>query len=566
MYWKDEILQSPIAIDTETEMITHPGMTPRLVISSVSDGQRSFVIKNQDLESFLTNNAHATFIMHNAPFDVSVIQKFLKWNIFEKDIENDTLFDTQIMYQLVHLAEKGIVDYKTGLAKLSELYLNKKLNKDESIRLNFGSFIKENGNVDYNSIPLENLNYAIEDALSTRQLYDILSNDIKQLEHKYNVHDTLLSHKIQLLGAIALDQISKNGIGFNLAGKTALLDSFEKEILTHRSTLSQYGFERGVKGSKKVFEDVVNSFGLILPRTATGKMSSAADDLKPHMNNEFINAYVKFHEIEKLASFVKDINEDRIHPRYKLLMNTGRTSSFGPNIQQLPRAGGIREMFIPVPGHVFLDIDYNFLELCTLAQTTYNMYGHSEMMDQINQGKDLHIYAASRIYGVNEFEVTKGQRQLAKILNFGLGANMSGKTFVEYSSGYGVTISEEEASLLKREWTTIFPEMRRFWNQRDTTNVLRTGRVRKDCTYTAMLNTYFQGLAADGAKISLYLLWKAGFKTVAFIHDQVLIEVPENEAEKALQTAQELMIQGMKIVCPNVKIAVEGKITTCFSK
>ena len=53
-----------------------------------------------------------------------------------------------------------------------------------------------------------------------------------------------------------------------------------------------------------------------------------------------------------------------------------------------------------------------------------------------------------------------------------------------------------------------------------------TGRLRAKASFCARHNTVFQGLAADGAKLGLWNLWRAGFRIVNFIHDEVLVEVP----------------------------------------
>jgi DNA polymerase family A/3'-5' exonuclease len=84
-----------------------------------------------------------------------------------------------------------------------------------------------------------------------------------------------------------------------------------------------------------------------------------------------------------------------------------------------------------------------------------------------------------------------------------------------------------------------------------------SGRLRAKATYSARHNTIFQGLAADGAKLALWLLWRAGYRIVNFIHDQVLIEVPlgsdlKHEAERI----RGLMVQGMKLVVPDVEVDV----------
>jgi hypothetical protein len=85
-----------------------------------------------------------------------------------------------------------------------------------------------------------------------------------------------------------------------------------------------------------------------------------------------------------------------------------------------------------------------------------------------------------------------------------------------------------------------------------------TGRLRGHANYTARHNTIFQGLAADGAKLGLWKLWRAGFRIVNFIHDQVLIEVAANaDLQANAETIRELMIAGMKEVIPNIRIDVK---------
>lgn len=84
-----------------------------------------------------------------------------------------------------------------------------------------------------------------------------------------------------------------------------------------------------------------------------------------------------------------------------------------------------------------------------------------------------------------------------------------------------------------------------------------TGRLRGAATYTARHNTIFQGLAADGAKLGLWLLWRAGYRIVNFIHDQVLIEVPSNsDLDHHASEIRRLMIDGMQAVVPDVRIDV----------
>ena len=124
-----------------------------------------------------------------------------------------------------------------------------------------------------------------------------------------------------------------------------------------------------------------------------GEYSTKEEDLNQFRSNRFIDTYLRFIRIEKTITFFKDlVGNSRVHPRYSLLRNTGRTSCSKPNFQQLPREGDVRSLFVADEGKTFIITDYSAIELSTLAQTLYDRYGSSIMRNKINQGVDLHKY------------------------------------------------------------------------------------------------------------------------------------------------------------------------------
>jgi hypothetical protein len=85
-----------------------------------------------------------------------------------------------------------------------------------------------------------------------------------------------------------------------------------------------------------------------------------------------------------------------------------------------------------------------------------------------------------------------------------------------------------------------------------------TGRLRAGASYCARHNILFQGLAADGAKLALWKLWRAGYRLVNFLHDEVIVEVPEgDDLRHHAETIRQLMVEGMREVVPDVSIEVE---------
>jgi len=379
--------------------------------------------------------------------------------------------------------------------------------------------------------------------------------------------------------------------------------------------------------------------GLSLPLTKTGKLSQAGDDLEEYrVAYPFVNAFLSYKEQKKFKDFVVNLDKPRIHTRFNTLLNTGRTSSSKPNIQNLPRESGIRACFTPTQGYCFLQIDYSQLELRTLAQCLLDRYGKSKMAELINSGVDLHSWFGSQIVGR---PAEKKDRQCAKACNFGFPGGLGKKTFAAYArKSYNVYLSEERAGELKELWLDAFPEMRLYmadslerrldccppWEgcssgiaagmfkriiagelKKDGTPyapkmkrwafetalpliaphlagevdgsykllkkalaetiVTSTGRIRSNCSYCQARNTPFQAMAADGCKIALYELIRAGYRVVNFIHDEFIIEILlEADLEAVGAHVKKIIVDAMKIVVPDVNIDAEFVFTDRWHK
>ena len=223
-------------------------------------------------------------------------------------------------------------------------------------------------------------------------------------------------------------------------------------------------------------------------------------------------------------------------------------------------------MFKAEEGNTFLITDYSAIELSTLAQVLYDEFGESVMRDKINAGLDLHRYYASVLFGVEESKVEKWQRQAAKAANFGFPGGLGIDTFIEFSKGYGLDISRDEASNMKKVWFDAFPEMKKYLDGEKGYVWTRTGRLRNNTTFCAEKNTPFQGLAADGAKLALYNLMDEGFKIVGFVHDEIITEVPENQVKELTEKQEKIMIDSMKVVVPDVKVGVETTVSERYCK
>jgi len=561
--WNMEIgkLGRFVAIDTETTMMPFY-MTPDLVtMQAFSGGNNVYYIPEDQIGAFMDCHSDSYLLLQNAPFDMDVLSKKLSSSErVYRSYDNDRVRDIGVLYRLSHLAQHGFVPFKRNLSLLSKIYLGKELVKDET-RENFGQFLGSK----ISSIPDNYLEYGAIDVIATYKIYFALIGEIRP----HDKHNNLLSHDIQVKGDLALLHMHKNGIGFDLSQRDGWLEGVDIEMQKHRDILASWGWVRGRKGIKDVFNDIMVRLGISdkLPKTSTGELSCAGDDLAPYRKYQFVASFLEYQSLEKASGFVRDITTNCVHPRYNLLVNTGRTSCSKPNFQQLPKLGGIREMFVPQDkDNTFIITDYAAIELATLAQVSYNTYGYSIMMDRINEGQDLHKYYASVMNNCEIKDVNKQQRQEAKAANFGFPGGLGVDTFIEFSNGYGLDLTKEKAKEMKDVWFNAFPEMEDYMKNEIGHVFTLTGRKRGNTTFCAEKNTPFQGLAADGAKLALYNLDKAGFKVVGFVHDEIICEVKKSDAEKLLTKQEQIMIDSMKTVVPDVLVGVESNISDYYTK
>ena len=339
-------------------------------------------------------------------------------------------------------------------------------------------------------------------------------------------------------------------------------------------------------------------------------------------DDELLAAYGESGENEKLFSTYVEVLEAGtrvpINPEANTLVSTQRTSYSKPNLQQLPRKGLIRNCFVPRPGWVYVSNDYAALELCTLAQVCFSLFGASVMRGAINAGQDLHTRLAARLAGVTYEEglalkdakdpVITNLRQAAKPVNFGLPGLMGPPKLVSTARKDGVRFCElanvsarcgDNRKVVKykgREiaptccecltlatdyqqvWYAEWPEMREYHNATvhqaeecaDGTPLesFGQGMLRLEENASAVSNHFFQNLAAQGAKHALWLIQREAYtdrssvlynsqRTVVFVHDETFSEVREEVLHEGAHRVAELMVSGMREYCPDVKITVE---------
>ncbi len=350
-----------------------------------------------------------------------------------------------------------------------------------------------------------------------------------------------------------LDALSENiyalaGMRFNLNSPIQL-----SEVLFER-----LGFE--TKGLKK------NSRGY----------STNADVLeKLAEKHEIARVILRYREVQKLRSTYIDgirplVREGVVHTTYNQTMTTtGRLSSTNPNLQNIPirREEGreLRKLFIAREGNVLLDADYSQIELRLLAHFS----GCKPLLEAYRAEKDIHAITAAQVFGVKAEEVTPLMRRRAKAVNFGI---IYGISAFGLAKDVGCTTSEAQA-YIDRYFATYtdvkeyMDENVRFAKENGYVNTI-LGRKRyipelKSPNYSvrsfgerAAMNMPLQGSSADIIKLAMLgvsrRLAAENMRTrlVLQVHDELVLDAPLEEAERAAAILKEEMEHAVSLKVP----------------
>jgi DNA polymerase I len=323
-------------------------------------------------------------------------------------------------------------------------------------------------------------------------------------------------------------------------------------------------------------------------KTAKTRAASTAEDVLEELAlvHELPQKILEYRSVQKLKStYVDSLPEmvspetGRIHATFnQTVAATGRLSATEPNLQNIPirTAEGrrIRAAFVAEPGHLLLSADYSQIELRVLA----HLSGDATLIDTFRKGEDVHDRTSREIFGALSPVPPDEQRRISKMVNYAL---LYGKSAFTLAKDIGV--SRGEAAAFIEAYFARYPKVRSFIDEtiaraRETGQV-RTllGRLRRlpdlrsknvpvrmEAERQAM-NTPVQGSAADLIKRAMIDLAAAlreralGSQLILQIHDELLLEVPEAEAETAKALVKQVMEGALELVVPLVADARLGR-------
>ena len=221
-----------------------------------------------------------------------------------------------------------------------------------------------------------------------------------------------------------------------------------------------------------------------------------------------------------------------------------------------PLGAELRKMFAAPAGKVLVDADYSQIELRLLA----HMAGDQAMIDGFQSGEDIHTITASQVFNVPLGEVTPQMRRSAKAVNFGI---VYGISPYSLSEDIGVTVQEAKEYMNKyfahyagvRTYMDAVVEQARqagyvatLWGRRRWIPEIKSSNFNtRSFGERVALNAPIQGTAADIIKLAMIRvrdrLRAEGLtgKLVLQVHDELIVECPEEEAETICRVVEEEM-------------------------
>lgn len=505
-------------------------------------------------------------IAHNAKFDA----KFIKHNL---GVDTIGLFDTLLASQLV---SAGDIEERHGLNAIAARYLNEEVDKTE--RLSNWEF----------ELSEAQLQYAARDAAVLIPLREKLIDRIKSL-------GLIQCAQLEFECVMPVVDLELTGFYMNKGRwleQLAIVEERRAELANELQEMlgegvaqaSLFGPPRANINldSQQQVTEAMNRLGIPLPdSTRNWKLQPLAAQYP------IVAKLLEYRTMQKaLTSYGQNMVElinpktGRLHADFRQIgAPTGRFACTNPNIQQVPHAAEYRRCFMGHPDSRRLVIaDYSQIELRILAEFS----GDEGFIQAFNSGADLHRVTAAQVFGVAQDQVSKEQRDFAKRLNFGVVYGIGAQRF---SMMTGLSVTEAE-DVLRRYFATyrkLDAYLRESANRAVSEKQARTGsgrlvkfnydpsdRQQVSMTQRNGKNAPIQGTSADILKRALRLLNDelrgTSAKIVNIIHDEIVVEVDEGEAEQVAQTVEQTMCAAGEEYVQAVPVKVESQIANEWTK
>jgi DNA polymerase-1 len=271
--------------------------------------------------------------------------------------------------------------------------------------------------------------------------------------------------------------------------------------------------------------------------------------------HEIVGVIEEWRELSKLINTYLGplptlIGEDgRLHTTInQAVAATGRLSTSNPNLQAIPirteLGREIRSAFVAEPGHKLVSADYSQIELRILAHVS----GEPKLREAFERGEDIHTATAAEVLGVEPAKLTKGERSIAKMINFGIVYGISA-----FGLSENLEIPREQAQEYIDAYLARFPHVQDFiartieeasrdgyvtsllGRRRPVPEIRASNRQTRSLGERLAVNFVMQGSNADIIKVAMIRIDRRlrddgrSARLVLQVHDELLLEAPDAE-------------------------------------
>ena len=333
----------------------------------------------------------------------------------------------------------------------------------------------------------------------------------------------------------------------SLAGEEFMLGSTQQVA---RILFEQLGLEPGRKGKTGYSTDSRVLRGL----RAQHALVPVIEEWREY--SKLLNTYLL-----PLPSLIS-ASDGRLHTTFnQAVAATGRLSTSNPNLQSIPirtdLGRQIRSAFIAEEGHRLLSADYSQVELRILAHVS----GEPVLREAFDKGEDIHTRTAAEVLGKDPATLTRSERDVAKMVNFGIIYGISSFGLAE-----NLEIPRDEAQAYIDTYLARFPRVQEFiartiaqaaadgyvttllGRRRPIPELRASNRQTRSLGERLAVNTVMQGTAADVIKVAMIRAHDRlraegrGARLVLQVHDELLLEVPETEVSGVKELVRSEMV------------------------
>ncbi len=592
-----------VAIDTETDSLN--AMNANIVGISLcyeegnacyiplshkqKGGQQSFLFDGEDenteipgqlgiaevmaeLRPLLENDA-VIKVGHNFKYDLHVLYNQAN------DIDITPIDDTILMAYLLYGPRSG----------LSMDDLAKRLLQYTTVKFSDVCGTGKN-KITFDLVPIDKATeYAAEDADITLRLYNILKPELLKQE-LLNIYETIDKPLIKVLfnmekEGIKVDEKMLIDVKSTMAKEMAVLEDEIKKLAN-----KDFNVNSSAQLGEILFDEMGYTGGT---KTKEGRWSTDAETLEKlaeEQESEIAAKMLEYRQMAKINStyaigLLEQIDKKtlRVHTDYtQTITSTGRLSSNNPNLQNIPIRSElgrtIRKSFVAKEGYKFVSADYSQVELRLIA----NLANVTKLKQAFLEGKDIHTATASYVFGVPVDDVTPDLRRNAKAINFGIVYGISAFGLArqlgisrhdagEYIKSYlGQYPEIEEYMSLTKEFAHSNGYVKTFMGRKCYLDGIGSSKQSlKGYAERAAINAPMQGGAADIIKMAMIKMEKEltsrnmKTKMLLQVHDELLLEAPDNEVETASMLLKDVM---ENIVSLEIPLTVDVNINQCWDK